>query len=174
MPYEVFISYAHEDRPYLNELTAHLSLLQKQNLISTWQDTDISPGTEWQQQIMDRLDRAQIILLLISADFMHSDFCYSTEMTLAIQRHKARLACVIPIIIRPVYWEGAPFAELKVLPTDAKAVTRWRTHDDAFEDVVQGIAVSIKELQQKGKAPIQNISPPHDARKVTLIASTNP
>ncbi len=153
MPYEVFISYSHKDRPYLNELTAHLDILRRQKLISTWKDTDISPGTEWEPQIMNSLNKAQIILLLISANFMSSDFCYSTEMDQAIKRHDADLVRVIPIVITPVYWEGAPFAKLKILPTDAKPVTSWPTHNDAFADVVSEIAKAIKDLQGKGKAP---------------------
>jgi hypothetical protein len=157
MPYEVFISYAHEDRPYLNELTAHLSILQRQKLISTWQDTDISPGTEWQKQIMSRLNSAQIILLLISADFINSDFAYSKEMERAIQRHKADEARVIPIILRPVYWKGAPFDILDVLPRDAnkavKPIASWNRRDDGYLNVVEGIARAIDDLKKKGKAP---------------------
>jgi hypothetical protein len=153
MPYEVFISYSHKDRSFLNELTSHLKVLQRQNLISAWKDTDISPGTEWEPQIMDRLNRAQLILLLISANFMASDFCYSIEMDQAIKRHNADLARVLPIIITPVYWEGAPFAKLKMLPTDGKPVTSWPTHNDAFADVVRNIVSAIKDLQDKGKAP---------------------
>jgi hypothetical protein len=102
---------------------------------------------------MDRLNKAQIILLLISANFMSSDFCYSTEMDQAIKRHYADLARVIPIIITPVFWKGAPFAKLKILPTDAKPVTSWPSHNDAFEDVVSNIANAIEDLQKKGKAP---------------------
>jgi TIR domain len=152
MPYEIFISYAHEDLSLLKELKAHLRILQWLKLISTWHDGDISPGMDWEQHIMTRLNSAQIILLLVSADFMNSDFCYSIEMEQAIQKHDADLARVIPIMLRPVYWNGAPFAKLQVLPTDAIPVTKWPTHDDAFEDVVRGIVNAIEDLQKKGKA----------------------
>ena len=127
MPFEVFISYSHRDREFRDELDKHLANLRRQQVISSWYDGDIAPGSEWQPQIMENLTTAQIILLLISADFMASDFCYSTEMTQAIARHDADQARVIPIILRPVDWKGTPFAKLKVLPTDGKAVTRWPT-----------------------------------------------
>jgi TIR domain len=153
MPYEVFISYAHEDSSFLSELENHLVNLKKQNFISTWNDKDISPGTEWKKQIMDRLNRAQIILLLISADFMASDFCYSVEMERAMQRHDADEARVLPIIVRPVDWKGAPFSKVQALPSEGKAVTRWPTHDDAFVDVSQGIRNAIKDLDAKAKSP---------------------
>src|SRR5690348_5930837 len=122
MPLEVFISYSHEDSTLRNELAKHLSNLRKQDLISDWYDGDIIAGTEWEKQIIDQLNAAKIILLLISADFMASDFCYSIELRQAINRHDANQARVIPIILRPTDLKGAPFAKLKELPTDGKAV----------------------------------------------------
>jgi len=152
MAFEVFISYAHEDQAFRKELDKHLSNLKRQQLISAWYDGDIMPGTEWQPQIMHHLQTDQIILLLISADFMASDFCYSIEMTQAMDRHRANQARVIPIILRPTDWKGAPFAGLKVLPKDGKPVTRWPTHDDAFANVVEGIRAAIEDLTAKGSS----------------------
>ncbi|MDQ2886316.1 MAG: toll/interleukin-1 receptor domain-containing protein [Chloroflexota bacterium] len=152
-PYEVFISYSHKDSSFLSELQNHLVNLRKQKFISTWNDKDISPGTEWKKQIMDRLNSAQIILLLISSDFMASDFCYSVEMERAMQRHDADEARVLPIIVRPVDWKGAPFSKVQALPSEGKAVTRWPTHDDAFLDVAQRIRDAIEDLDAKGKTP---------------------
>jgi hypothetical protein len=151
MAFEVFISSAHEDLSYLKELEKHLANLEKQGKIASWYDGDITPGTEWESQIMERLNNSQIILLLVSADFINSDFCYSIEMEQAIARHDANQARVIPIIVRPVDWKGAPFAKLQALPTRGKPVARWPTHDDAFEDIVQGIRRAIDDLTRKGK-----------------------
>jgi len=153
MPFSIFISYAHRDRALREELEAHLSNLRRQNVITSWYDGDISPGTDWKSQIMEHLNTDQIILLLISADFIASDFCYSVEMVQAIARHDANQARVLPIILRPTDWQGAPFAKLQVLPTGGKAVTRWPTHDDAFEDVVKGIRKAIDDLIKKGTLP---------------------
>ena len=150
MALEVFLSYAHQDQAFRRELEKHLSGLRRQGLISSWSDSDIVPGTEWRSQIMSHLNTAQLILLLISADFLDSDFCYSIEMTHAIERHQANQARVLPIILRPCDWKSAPFAALQVLPTRGKAVTRWPTHDDAFEDVVQGIRRAIDDLASHG------------------------
>src|SRR5260221_14091329 len=150
MPFSVFISYSHRDRELREELEKHLSTLKRQNIITAWYDGDMSPGTEWESQIIEHLNTDQIILLLISADFMASDFCYSVEMTQAIARHRANQARVIPIILRPTDWKGAPFAGLKVLPKDGKPVTRWPTHDDAFANVVEGIRAAIDDLTAKG------------------------
>src|SRR6266571_5435450 len=151
MTIEVFISYSHKDQAFREELEIHLSNLKRQNIINSWYDGNIAPGAELKPQIMDHLKSAQIILLLISADFIHSDFCYSIEMKQAIDRHNAGEARVIPILLRPTDWQGAPFDKLKILPTDAKAVTKWRRRDDAFADIVQGIRASIHELTITGK-----------------------
>src|SRR2546428_5563075 len=153
MPFSVFISYAHRDRAFCQELETHLSNLRRQNVITSWYDGNISPETDWKAQIIAHLNTDQIILLLISADFLASDFCYSLEMTQAIARHDTNQARVLPIIVRPCDWKGAPFAKLKVLPTDGKAVTRWSTHDEAFEDIVQGIRQAIDDLIKKGTPP---------------------
>ena len=152
-PYEVFISYSHEDSSFLPKLRNHLQSLKEQNLINTWSDTDISPGTEWEPQIMGRLNSAQIILLLISADFMGSKFCYSIEMKTAIQRHKDKQARVLPIVLRSVDWEGAPFAELQMLPTGAKPIKQWSDMDEAFKDVARGIRKAIKDLDEEKAKP---------------------
>ena len=152
MALDVFISYSHKDRALRDELAAHLSNLRKQGQISDWYDGDIVPGSELKTQILAHLYKAHLILLLISADFMASEFCYSIEMQQAIARHQANQARVIPIILRPTDWEGAPFSDLKALPTDGKAVTRWPTHDDAFADVMKGLRDTIKDLNAGASA----------------------
>ena len=151
MAFDVFISYAHEDLAYLKELEKHLANLKRQNIITSWYDGDINPGTEWEAQILEKLDAAQIILLLVSADFINSDFCYSIELQQALARHDAGQARVIPIIVRPVDRKGAPFAKLQALPSGAKPITKWSTHDDAFLDIVQGIRRAIDDLTNKRK-----------------------
>ena len=147
MAIEVFISYSHKDKERRDKLETHLSNLKNQGIISSWFDGDIVPGTEWEQQIFDHLNSAQIILLLISADFMASKFCYSIELKRAIERHDAKQARVIPIILRATDWEGAPFAKLNMLPTHGKPVNEWRPVDNAFKDIAQGIRRAIQDLQ---------------------------
>jgi hypothetical protein len=100
----VFISYAREDDDLRKELDKHLSELKRQKLIKVWHNQNISPGTEWEREVHTYLDMADIILLLISPDFMASKFCYSVEMERAMERHERGEAHVIPIILRPVDW----------------------------------------------------------------------
>ncbi len=146
MMLSIFISYAHRDEPLLKELEEHLALLQNQRVITTWHDRDISAGTEWEREIDTHLNTAHIILLLISASFLASKYCYSTEMKRAMERHKAGEACVIPVILRPVDWKGAPFGRLQALPTKAQPITSWSDRDEAFLDVAKGIRDAIEKL----------------------------
>src|SRR6266446_8502742 len=141
MPVKIFCCYAHEDEALLNKLKTHLRPLQRQGLIDVWYDRDISAGTEWEQEIKQHLNTAQIILLLVSPDFMDSDYCYSIEMKRAIERHARGEATVIPVIVRPVYWHGEPLGKLQALPTDGKPVTSsdWHDPDRAWYDVTNGI-----------------------------------
>src|SRR6266567_4911620 len=134
MAVEIFLCYAHEDEPLLNKLKTHLRPMQRQELIDIWHDREIHAGEEWVSEIDIHLKTAQIILLLISPDFMDSDYCYGVEMKRAIERHERGEALVIPIILRYVYWQGEPLGKLQVLPTDAKPVTssRWHDLDEAF------------------------------------------
>ena len=145
-PLEVFYSYAHEDEALRQELEKHLHLLELQGLIRGWHDRNINAGIEWASEIDAHLNSAHIILLLVSPDFLSSHYCYSIEMRHAMERHYARDAYVIPIILRPIYWQGTPFDKLQVLPTDAKPVTSWLNLDEAFLNVAIGIRKVIERF----------------------------
>jgi len=138
-PTQVFYSYAREDEALLADLNAHLSLLIRQSLISTWSDRAIEPGHEWDRSIMEYLARADIILLMISSNFIESDFCWSNELKKAMERHDHGSARVIPVIIRPCDWKSAPFGKLQVLPSNGVPVTRWPDKDAAWLEVAKGI-----------------------------------
>jgi hypothetical protein len=142
----LFFVYAHKDVKLRNSLERHLKPLQREGVISMWHDRDISVGMEWEPEIIKHLNNAQVILLLISPYFMDSDYCYSIEMVQAVDRHERRDAVVIPVILRPVYWQGAPFGKLQALPTEAKAITSWRNQDEAFLNVVLGIRKVVEQL----------------------------
>jgi hypothetical protein len=151
MPVKIFCCYAREDEMFLNKLKTHLVPLQRQGLIELWHDQNISAGTAWEQEISNRLNEAQIILLLISPDFMDSDYCYSIEMKRALELHESGIAHVIPIILRPVHWQGI-LGKLQVLPKDALPVTDpdWHNIDRALYNITEGIYKIIETL------PVQN------------------
>jgi internalin A len=100
------------------------------------------------------MERADLILLLISPDFMDSDYCWDIELKRALERHEAGSARVIPIIVRDVNWRSAPFAKLQALPKDGRAVTTWGSdryaRDTAWKNVAEGIEQALRELTARG------------------------
>ncbi|MBA2680431.1 MAG: TIR domain-containing protein [Ktedonobacteraceae bacterium] len=144
---KLFYCYARADKANRDELDNHLSNLKRSHQIASWSDREISPGVEWETAIDKELNTAHIILLLVSSSFMSSDYCYGVEMKRALERHKAGKARVVPILLRTVDWEDAPFSKLQVLPANAKPIIRWQRRDDAFEDIAKGLRKVVKELQ---------------------------
>jgi hypothetical protein len=143
---EVFFSYAHEDEKLRDQLEKHLSLLKRQGVITGWHDRKIGAGKEWHNEIDIHLNTSRIILLLISSAFIASNYCWDVEVKQAMERHEAKQARVIPVILKPVDWKSAPFSKLQALPKDGKPVIKWGNRDEAFENVTQGIRVAVEEL----------------------------
>ncbi len=148
-PIELFYSYAHRDERLRKRLETHLSALRQQGVITEWHDRKIVAGTDWKQSIDAHLTTAAVILLLISPDFLASDYCYGVEMQRALARHSAGEASVIPVILRPVDWQGTPFAHLQCVPTAAKPVTTWTNRDKAFRDVATAIRTAIEQMHPR-------------------------
>jgi len=148
----LFYCYAREDRALRDELEKHLSWLKRRYWLKNWHDREILPGEEWEQAIDEHLNSAHIILLLISPDFMASDYCFGREMERALERHKEGTCRVIPILLRPTYWEEAPFSHLLLLPGEARCITTWSNRDEAFREVVIGISRTIKDLIASSKS----------------------
>lgn len=142
----VFYCYARKDRDLRNELQQHLITLTRHYHLVHWYDGEINPGTTWEPAINTHLNRADLVFLLISSYFLASDYCYGKEMTQALARHEAGTCCVIPILLRPVYWKDTPFSKLQMLPTDARPVTNWPDPHDAFYDIAREVSKTIKVL----------------------------
>jgi nucleoside phosphorylase len=143
---KVFFSYSHKDEALRDQLATHLSALKRQGNIQEWHDRAIEAGSEWAGEIDHNLESAHIILLLVSADFINSDYCMDKELSRAMERHKAGEARVIPIILRPVDWDGLSFSRLQALPTDGKPITSWPNQDEAFLNVAKGIRSVIEGI----------------------------
>jgi tetratricopeptide (TPR) repeat protein len=145
---KLFYSYAHEDEQLREKLETALALLKRQQFIESWHDRKITAGKEWAGQIDAHLAEADIVLLLISPDFMASDYCAEVELKTALERHHRRLSRVVPIWLRPTDWETSDIARLNGLPTNAQPITTWRNEDAAFTNVAQGIRKLVEELQR--------------------------
>jgi tetratricopeptide (TPR) repeat protein len=142
----LFYSYAHHDRRFRDQLEVHLSLLRREGRIWDWSDRRIEAGQDWAAAIARGIDDADIVLLLVSPDFLASHYCYDIEVTQAILRHQQGISRVIPIILKPVDWHGAPFGTLQALPRDGKPVSTWRNRDEAWLDIVRGLRTVIDSV----------------------------
>jgi GUN4-like/TIR domain len=171
----VFLSYSRQDKNLLDKLITHLAGLRRTGKITTWHDRDIEAGSEWEPELQRQLDTADIILLLISADFMASDYCYGKELQRAIERHYRNEARVIPVILRPCDWKipEIPFSKLNALPSDAEPIvsSKWQYLDEAFEIVAKGIrevSDQLKYAQSSNKIQI-NIASSENTMKELVI-----
>lgn len=155
----LFFSYTHKDEVLRDELETHLALMRRQGLIEAWHDRRINAGDEVDETISNQLNTADIILLLISADFISSNYCYSREMTRALERHEAGDARVIPVILRPCDWHTAPFGKLLAAPKDGRAVTSWPDKDEAFTDVARQVRQALgSQARTAAQAPSGQVS----------------
>jgi hypothetical protein len=153
-PVSIFISYSRKDEALMRQLEKHLAPLRRSILISSWHDGCIISGEEWEPQIKKNLEEAQIILLLISVDFINSDYCYNVELTRAIERHKFGKVRVIPIILRDCDWQMLPvgnmlLGKLQALPQSALPIDQWASRDQAFANIARSIRQIIEQLQQQ-------------------------
>lgn len=135
----VFFSYSHADEALRDQLEKQLSMLKRQGVIETWHDRRIGAGQEIDRTIDSHIEADDIILLLVSPDFLASDYCYEKEMLRAVARHDAGEAIVVPVILRACDWHGAPFGKLLATPTDGRPVTQWPDRDQAFLEVARAV-----------------------------------
>jgi hypothetical protein len=145
----VIFCYAHHDEKQRDELNKHLAVLRRGTLIEIWYDQQITPGDELDREILGHLQDSDLVLLLITPDFMNSNYCYCREMRIALRRHAEGRARVIPIILRPVDWLRTPIGKLLALPKNGRPVTTWRRKDEALLDVAKGVRRAAEEMAKK-------------------------
>jgi replicative DNA helicase len=152
-PVKIFCSYSHKDENLREELETHASSLMREKLVEIWHDRKIPPGQIWEDAIDIHLEESEIVILLISPNFIASNYCYGKELTRALEKDANGQAKVIPVIIRPTDWLGAPFSKFQALPKDGKAITTWDNKDEAWLSVVQGLKNSVKEqIRSRGRS----------------------
>lgn len=160
----VFFSYCHADEALRDQLEKQLAMLRRQGVINTWHDRRINAGQEIDSAIDEHINSDEIILLLVSPDFIASDYCYNIEMKRAMERHQAGEAIVIPVILRACDWHYAPFGKLLGTPQDGKPVTLWPDRDEAFLQV----AKEVRNAAEKLRSTHTSVSPQTD--RVELAA----
>lgn len=155
----LFFSYSHRDEKLRDRLEVHLAALRREGLIDVWHDRRIPAGDDFADRIDENLERADIILLLVSADFIASRYCYEIEMTRAMERHAAGEARVIPVILDFCEWHGTPFGRLQAVPRDGRPVAAWGNLNEAFLNTVTAIRAVLPKQQQPEAAPARRAAP---------------
>ena len=142
---KIFISYSHQDESYKDELQSWLKSLQYSIEINVWEDRQILIGNDWMAEIAKGMEAADFIILLISKDFLASDFIQDIEVKRAFERHEIGDAVVMPVIIRPCFWQQKPISDVQVVPKDGKPVTTFEDQDEAWLEVLQRIKERIEK-----------------------------
>ena len=148
---KLFISYSHKDVSYKEELCKYLAQLATQKDIQIWSDIEIMPGQEFHPEIFNNLYQSQVILLLLSIDFLNSEFCFRKELASALELHESRRAVVIPVIVKPIPEYDYPFNKIQALPAVAtegalkgiRAMSAWPDFQVACIEVCKGIEKAI-------------------------------
>jgi tetratricopeptide (TPR) repeat protein len=166
---ELFYSYSHKDEKLRDKLETHLAMLKREGVIKGWHDRKIIGGEEWAGKIDEHMNSAEIILLLVSSDFLASNYCYDIEVKLAMKRHEAGEARVIPIILRPCDWQQAAFGKVQAFPKNAKPVTRWDNRDEALLDVAQGIRNVVEEISSQNRTATSTLAPTETVKPATHL-----
>lgn len=172
----VFFSYSHIDEDLRDQLEKQLTMLKRQGVIDTWHDRRIGAGEEIDRAIDDHINGDEIILLLVSPDFIASEYCYDVEMNRAMERHVAGGAVVIPVILRACDWHHAPFGKLLATPRDGKPVTQWPDRDEAFLQVAQAVRKTAEQWRRVNVAVEQtsSVGKPSTSHPLTLTKVAAP
>ncbi|WP_437553965.1 TIR domain-containing protein [Sorangium sp. So ce367] len=149
-PIRLFFSYSPMDEALRGELEAHLALLKREGLLQSWHGGHVTAGDAWADEIDRNLEEAEVVILLVSANFLASDCCFN-QMRRALERHDAGEACVIPVLLRPTDRHSALFARLQPLPRDARPVTSWQDRNEAWIDVVKGVRRAVETLRGRAE-----------------------
>lgn len=150
MAINVFLSYSHADESLRKQVETQLSMLKRQGVIETWHDRRIGAGTEFAAAIDEHVQSDHIILLLVSADFLASDYCVDIEMKRAMERHEAGQAIVIPVILRACEWHEAPFRKLTATPPNGKPIMQYADRDEALLEVARAVREAAGRFHRQG------------------------
>lgn len=173
MAVTIFFSYSHRDEALRDRLEVHLAMLKRQGVVSVWHDRRIVAGDDFSRTISEELESANIILLLVSPEFVASDYCYNIEMKRAVQRAEQGSARVIPVILRACDWHGAPFGKLTAAPKDGRPIVLWPDLDVAFLDVVNAIKSAAQNTIDPPAQPRLAPSVPAQPISPSLPRSSN-
>lgn len=184
VPLKLFVSYAHEDEPFRAELEKNLIVLKIQGVIDHWDDRKLVPGDKWDEEINGNLEKADVIVLLVSIDFLNSDYIRTKEMRRAMERLGNGEAIVVPVLVRvTAEWNQVlGLGSLQGLPvkpgsdTELLPVKKWADSDEAWECVIKGLRRTIEKfrgtLRQRAVQTIVPQAQPPESQPLTPTEAT--
>jgi len=150
----VFISYSHKDERLKDELVQRFKILRAAGLAGeVWTDRMLEPGELWDSRIIQELERADVVLLLVSNASLASDYVQRKEMKTALARNAAGTAVVVPVILERCQWTAfKELASLQALPKDAKPLREWKpTRNVGWFHVMEALKEKLKKMQAARK-----------------------
>lgn len=155
----VFCSYSDEDQRFQESLEKHLTSLVREGSVLVWARHKVRAGQKRRREIDAQLEKARLILLLISSNFISSDDCYAGGLVRALQRYHNDNVCVISILVKPCTWDELAFSSFQVLPRNRVPVSLWRSRDEAFTHIVDEIKIVVKDLLLYGRGYMEPLQP---------------
>lgn len=159
-PINTFIVYARDDQAIKQRLLKHLFVFTKPPFnMAIWHDEHIDAGAEWERKIRDRLENTDIFIMLISIDFLNSQFIYDVEFKAAVARQKAGKSIILPVIIKPCVWYTDfhlgeytfNFRQLQVLPKEGRPLSDWPSEDHGLHDIAESIRMLLENMREEEK-----------------------
>ncbi len=151
---KIFISYAHKDEELKSQFETHLSGLKRQKLIDVWTDRQVLIGDKWDEKIKNKLITSDIVIFLISSDFLASEYINEVEINETILRHKNNEVLIAPIFLRPCDFESSLLSDFQGVPRDAEFITTWKDKDSAFLAVTKELKKIINEFTPADKPTV--------------------
>jgi len=143
---KIFLSYSHKDKEHKDVFLSHFSSIARTENVSIWTDVEIGAGTQWDAVISQQLCSADIVILLVSANFIASEYIYNRELAKALEMQELSKVWIIPVMLSNCSITDMKIAAIQTLPTDPRFVEAWANKNDAWVNVVEGIRKSIKKI----------------------------
>lgn len=161
-PLRIVIDHAAEDDRHCAELCKQLTPLVRAERISLWSSLNVEPGSDWESERTQHIEHAEMVLLLISPDYLNSGSCLTIALDRLLIRQRGGQALIVPVLVRPAVWQAMPFGRLAPLPADGRPVTIRRNADQGWGEVVAGLQRMIEHLlaQKVASKPVSIVEPP--------------
>jgi len=166
---KIFFSYAHADREYLDEFKNYIKIFERNGLVEHWDDNELIVGEKWDNTIKDKIYSADIIIFLLSASSLASDYIYNNELKIAFELNEIDEAYVIPIIVKDCLWDMTEFKDFQILPIDGKAVNSWRLREEAWTATARGLKKAIDNIILAKQQSIDRIQDGENSSKIGKI-----